>query len=303
MNINYEYYRVFYYVAVYKSFTKAALILHNNQPNITHTINRLESELNCKLFIRNTRGVKLTPDGEALFLHVKIAVEQFQQGEEKITQNSGLEHGSISISASETALNVYLLTRLKDFHMDSPGIRLRISNHSTPQAVSAVKNGEVDFAVVTTPAVIEPPLKKIILSDFREILIGGRNFTALSSQDLTLSELQNYPFISLGRNTMTYNFYNEWFLENHLKFHPDTEVATTDQILSLVKHELGLGFLPEPMAEASLRHKEIVSIRLRESVPLRHVCLIYDPKRPLSRAAQELKQLILADASHRNSVN
>ena len=40
-----------------------------------------------------------------------------------------LEHGAISISATETALNIYLAEKLRAFHTDYPGIRLRISNH------------------------------------------------------------------------------------------------------------------------------------------------------------------------------
>lgn len=40
-----DYYRIFYYVAKYKSFSKAARMLDNNQPNITRCMNILESEL------------------------------------------------------------------------------------------------------------------------------------------------------------------------------------------------------------------------------------------------------------------
>ena len=42
--ITYDYYRIFYYVVQYKSFTKAAEALHNNQPNITRCMNNLEAE-------------------------------------------------------------------------------------------------------------------------------------------------------------------------------------------------------------------------------------------------------------------
>ena len=48
--ITYDYYRIFYFVAQYHSFTKAAEILKNNQPNITRCMNNLESELGCKTF-------------------------------------------------------------------------------------------------------------------------------------------------------------------------------------------------------------------------------------------------------------
>ena len=49
----FDYYRIFYFVAKYKSFSKAAKILHNNQPNITRCMNIMESELGCTLFIRS----------------------------------------------------------------------------------------------------------------------------------------------------------------------------------------------------------------------------------------------------------
>ena len=65
--ISYDYYRIFYYVAQYKSFTKAAQMLDNNQPNITRCMNNLESEIGCKLFIRSNRGISL-PDVNSLLL-------------------------------------------------------------------------------------------------------------------------------------------------------------------------------------------------------------------------------------------
>ena len=47
MYVDWEYYKIFYYVAKYQNFTKAARVLGNNQPNITHSMNRLESQLNA----------------------------------------------------------------------------------------------------------------------------------------------------------------------------------------------------------------------------------------------------------------
>lgn len=56
MNISYDYYRIFYYVAKYKSFTLAAQALLASQPNITRTVKCLETALGCTLFIRSNRG-------------------------------------------------------------------------------------------------------------------------------------------------------------------------------------------------------------------------------------------------------
>ena len=73
MYVDWEYYKIFYYVAKYQNFTKAARVLGNNQPNITHSMNRLESQLNCVLFTRSNRGVTLTPEGEMLYSRIASA--------------------------------------------------------------------------------------------------------------------------------------------------------------------------------------------------------------------------------------
>lgn len=295
MNVNFEYYKIFYYVAKYQNFTKAAQALENSQPNITRAMNCLEQQLNCTLFVRTNRGAQLTPEGEKLFTYVSAAMSQLLAAEEELADSTGLLHGSVSIGASETALNIYLLDRLKNFHMEYPGIRIKIYNHSTPEAVHAVKSGKIDFAVVTTPVEAETPLKQVLLEPFQEILVGGKTFTALGSQRLSLAELEKYPLICLGRETMTYHFYQQLFLKYGLELMPDTEVATTDQILPLVKSELGLAFLPESMAEDAIRRREIVRIDLQETIPKRNICMVYDSRHPLSAAAKKLRNSVVGE--------
>ena len=86
----YDYYRIFYHVAQQHSFTKAAEVLHNNQPNITRCMNNLETELGCHLFVRSNRGVSLTPEGQKLFNHVAIAFEQLELGETELKRDQSL---------------------------------------------------------------------------------------------------------------------------------------------------------------------------------------------------------------------
>ena len=97
--------------------------------------------------------------------------------------------------------------------------------------------------------------------------MGGKTFTALASRRLTLKELSCYPLISLGDESMTRSFYRQFFLDHDAVLRPDTEAATTDQMLTLVKSELGLAFVPEPMAKELLARGEIVELHLQEIIP------------------------------------
>jgi len=180
--VSFEYYRFFYFVAQYKSFTKAAEILNNNQPNITRCMNILENELECKLFVRSNRGVTLTPEGEKLFQHVAIAYEQLSTAESELKKDKSLESGLITIGASETALRLLLLDRLETFHAQYPGVRLKISNFSTPQSIQALENGLADISVVTTPLKLKKSMRHYTLASFREILLAGPKYADFSSK-------------------------------------------------------------------------------------------------------------------------
>lgn len=173
-----------------------------------------------------------------------------------------------------------------------PKVRLKIYNYSTPQAIEAVKSGKIDFAVVSTPVKVKSPLEKTILCSFKEILIGGTDFEHIKDDNISLKNLKDYPLISLGQETTTYDFYNKIFLKYGIELNPDTEVATTDQIIPLVKSDLGMAFVPEPMARESIEKNEIVEISLKEKIPNREICIVHDCQHPLNSAARKLKNEI-----------
>ena len=143
-----------------------------------------------------------------------------------------------------------------------------------------------------TPSTEVLDLKLVELKSFYEVLVGGRTFTALASQSLTLKELSNYPLISLSDESMTRSFYRQFFLDHDAVLRPDTEAATTDQMLTLVKSELGLAFVPEPMAKDLLARGELVQLHLQEIIPTRSICLVYDHHRPLNTAARKFQQMM-----------
>ena len=79
MYANYDYYRIFYYVARYGGVSQAAKVLSADQPNLTRAVKNLESALGCPLFARSRRGMTLTPEGEKLYAHVRIAFEHIER--------------------------------------------------------------------------------------------------------------------------------------------------------------------------------------------------------------------------------
>lgn len=295
MDVNYEYYRIFYYVAKYKNITQASKALHSNQPNISRAMKLLESEVGCSLFIRSNRGTSLTPEGKKLYSHVKIAVEQFQIAENEIAESISMQDGCVTVGASETALRMLLLPVLRFFKKDYPRIHIRILNHLTMQAVESVKSGGVDFAVVATPPNIEKPLVSHPILQFRDVLIGGPSYAEFKDRVLTLEELADFPLICLGEDTMTYQFYEDFYHSHGQILQPELQAATTDQILPMIENDLGIGYMPEIFARDAIEKGVVNQLSLAEEIPSRQICFVENEQYPLSIAANELKSLLMGE--------
>ena len=295
MNISYDHYRIFYYVSKYKSFTRAAEILYNNQPNLTRAVKNLEKELGCTLFERTNKGVRLTEDGQKLYEHISLAFEHIQAGEEAISLKRSLQNGIVSIGASEIALRCYLLPILDRYHRLYEGVRIKILNVSTPQALKMLDSKLIDLAVITTPLDSEGRFVEKHLKAFREVPVCGKVLgdLLLSDNCTKIEHLSRYPIISLGPRTATFDFYSELFTKHNCRFEPDVEAATTDQILPLVEHNLGVGFVPEELLMDERESSSVTRICLEDDIPERAICLVKKKNHSLPLPAKEMEKMIL----------
>ena len=153
MDINYELYKVFYYVATFKSFSEASKKLFISQSAVSQSIKTLETKLNQTLFIRSTKKVQLTPEGEILFRNIEPAVNFIQRGEMQLL-DSALTGGQIRIGASDTICRYFLVSYIERLHSEFPNVHIKVTNATSIRCVELLQNGLVDFIVVNYPTPI-----------------------------------------------------------------------------------------------------------------------------------------------------
>ena len=200
------------------------------------------------------------------------------------------------IAATEIALHVFLLPVLSRFRGRYPGVHIRLFNGSTPAAIDELKNGLADLAFVTSPIDMTDKLRSTPLTDVQEIAVCGSAYRSLTGSPVTLEALAEYPMISLGADGSAYRLYRQFFAENHVPFEPDIEAATADQILPMVKANLGIGFVPASFPSEEDWGHSIYRIDLTEKIPLRKVCMVESTQHPAAAAVRELKSICLAQA-------
>lgn len=302
MEMNWELCRIFYQVARCRNFSRAAAVLFTSQPAVSRAMATLERELGCRLFIRNRRGVELTPEGRLFYAHVAAGRAQFRRGREELEQAVGLQSGSITLGASGTALHYWLLPRLNRFHAQYPGVKLHLFEGTSRQVVGEVISGAIDFAVAAVPDGSFRALKVTCLSTFRDVFVASSAFDELRDKVVTLEEIMRHPFICHRQGTLTYEFLEHQCKARGVDFAPDMEPGSTPLVLELVRHGLGIGFLPEPGARAALAAGEVFALRLDRETPPRSISLLEYDSHSLSTAARRLRDMLVEDGDKEKNV-
>lgn len=292
MTANLEYYKVFYYVAKTGSFTVAARELSVSQSAVSQSVKQLEIALNTTLFRRIAKGVALTKEGELLFSYVAKGYEQIEAGEKKLEQMLNLELGEIRIGASDMTLQFYLLPYLEKFHEQFPKVKVTVTNGPTPETLEFLKEGKIDFGVVSTPFNEAEGLEIKRVKEISDTFVAGRKFIPYKNRMLDFKELEKLPLISLERTTSTRIYMDHFLKESGVTLNPEFELATSDMIVQFALRNLGIGCVVKDFAKEQLENGKLFELRFNKMIPKRHFCVVTDKRSGLSAAAMEMMRIL-----------
>ncbi len=292
MTENLEYYKVFYYVAKLGSLTAAAQELSVSQPAVSQAIKHLEQALETRLFMRASRGIRLTSEGQVLFEHVKEGYEQILLGEKKLTAMLQLDYGEVRIGASDMTLKYYLLPLLEKYHERYPGVKVLVTNAPTPETLNLLRQGKIDFGVVSTPFAQVQGMTVIMVRELEDVFVGGRKFIQYKNRMLDLQELERLPIISLEGNTSTGKYMSDFLRQNGVEPHSEFELATSDMIVQFALRNLGIGSVVRDFAQEYLDDGRLFELRFNKIIPKRQICVVTDEKTYISGAAKALLEMV-----------
>lgn len=140
------------FIAVHEAqgFTRAAEQLHLTQSAVSHQIRRLEELVGRPLFLRTTRSLRLTADGED-FLRLAQRILQAQEALARHFRSSPIE-GTVRFGVPESFMHEGLPQLLRQFSRSCPRVRLEVSVGLTLDLGAMVRERELDLAVVVSPA-------------------------------------------------------------------------------------------------------------------------------------------------------
>ncbi len=290
MDINYELYKVFYYVASSLSFSEASKQLFISQSAVSQSIKTLEKKLDQPLFIRSTKKVQLTPAGKMLLKHIEPAMNLIRRGESQLLDSQSLGLGQLHIGASDTICRYLLVPYLQKFHKLFPKVPIKVTNATSLACVDLLEQGKVDMIVTNFPnARLNASYVQKTVWEFRDVFIANPAYFALP-KELSLAKLNEHPILMLSRQTTTSDYLHNLFLQHQMELIPEVELSSNDLLIDLARIGLGIALVPDYCLKPN--EKDLLRINIAETMPSRQIVAAANPTIPANGSTQEFMNLL-----------
>ena len=291
MDINYELYKVFYHVAATLSFSEASKQLFISQSAVSQSIKVLEKKLNQTLFIRSTKKVQLTPEGEILLKHVEPAINLIQKGENQLLEANTLNGGQLRIGASDTICRYYLIPYLNRFHKAYPNVHIKVTNQTSIECAHLLENGQVDFIITNYPnSGLSNSQNVRVINEFHDVFVANQEYFPRKGETVSLQKLQTYPILMLDRKSTTSEFLHHMFQREQLDLVPEIELSSNDLLIDLARIGLGIAFVPDFCIPEN--DKDLFIVKLTEKMPARQMIVAYNESLPVSQASKQFMDMM-----------
>lgn len=285
MDINYELYKVFYHVASTLSFSEASKQLFISQSAVSQSIKTLERKLDQTLFIRSTKHVQLTPEGEILLRHIEPAMHFIRRGEAQLL-DAAATGGQIRIGASDTICRYFLVPYLERFHRDFPSAHIKVINQTSIKCVELLETGQVDLIVTNYPNQYLSNVSSIKkIRTFKDVFIANKSFEQLKGQKLSYEQLSKYPILMLDKRSTTSEFLHRLFQQHHLDLVPEIELTSNDLLIDLARIGLGIAFIPDFCIQEP--NDDLFIVETEEELPTMELVIAHNEQIPLTKASEE----------------
>jgi len=293
MNNDLELYRVFYTVAKCGNISQAATELYISQPAVSKSIKKLETLTGITLFLRNSRGVKLTNEGVIFFDYIERAIKEISVGEEVLDKLKKREYGIIKLGVSTTLCKYYLIPRLKQFIDEYLNIQIKIINKTTFETIKLVEEGLIDFGLVSVPFDSDS-YNFIELATLQDTFVASKEYLKPFGIIKPNEVFSKCSFMLLESDNIARRYIDAYFLKNDILVKPEIEVSNMDLLIEFAKIGLGVTVVIKDFIGKELSEGSLIEIPVTPQISKRTIGIISHKKIPLSIAAQTFLSFIEA---------
>jgi DNA-binding transcriptional LysR family regulator len=249
------------------SFSRAADVLYVSQPAVTARIQALERDLGTRLFVRSSRGMRLTDAGEVFWPYAERALRTLDDGRDALADIGSARAGRLAVGAA-SPVSVYLLpAALKRFVARHPKVTVAVRTGHAEQVLELVLAAEVQMAINRT--IDHPEIQATRLYDDTLVLVVAPHHPFAQRDAVELAEVARERLISFDRASSYHELARTPPAYADLAVGSVMELDSAEAAKRMMEEGLGVAILPSMAVARELRSGALTVVDIADAPPVR----------------------------------
>ncbi|AFM39512.1 transcriptional regulator [Desulfosporosinus acidiphilus SJ4] len=284
--------KTFVTVVELKKFSHSAEGLFLSNPGVRSQIESLEQELDTKFFNSSSTHLELTQEGEIYYKYAKQIINLQDRAKEEIKNLSNMVSGSLKVGGSYTIGEYILPFAVTEFAVHYPGVEIETSIANTEEIIQAVRNNQLDIALVEGEVNHTDIRIHSIMED--ELILVVPNQHPLAKLPIATSEhLQNQVWILRESGSGTRAFSDKLIKEWGINVRKSYIFGSGQAVKQAVTAGLGIALVSRWIVRKELNAKELKSLRIKGKRLTRSFYLIEPKEHETSEVMEAFTEQIL----------
>jgi DNA-binding transcriptional LysR family regulator len=270
-------------IANVHSIRKAAKNLNLTTSAVSHSLKRLEEDLGCKLFDRDTRSITLTYAGQRLKSLANELMGSLTQARNLVSEWGEVHQKTLRIGASPVACQHILPMALRELKESFPGMNIQILIGTSYQLAEYIEDNKVDLAIYPANEDSNKRHKILIGTDTLEFIVNPLHPWAQGGQ-ADISGIEAQRVIVTESKSYTFDLISTYFRSYQKSLTPFIEISNEEVIKRLVELDIGIGILPNWAIKNEIANGTLVRFPLGRRKLTRRWIIAHKESRELSFA-------------------
>ena len=285
--------RLFNEVARLSSITRAAEATHLSLAAASARIKGLEARARMPLLLREARGVRLTPAGEAMLHHARALLRQTEQLRGDLHEYARGLRGQVRVFANTTAVTDILPAVLPAFLQANPKVNVELQEMGNSEIARGVRDGRADLGIVSD-RVDGFGLQAVHFATDRLVLVVPRGHRFARRRRIAFAETLEEDHVGMRAGSTLQGFLAEVTHALGRPLRLRVQLASFDAVCRMVAAGVGVGVVPASSAQRSLGPLELVEVELTDAWRVRERYVLMREGEAVPAFAQALVDALIA---------
>lgn len=281
-------------VAESNSVTKGAAACHLSAPAASARIRNLEDGIGTRLFHRTSKGVSLTPSGQAFVLHARQVLAQVERLRGELAEYAHGIKGHLRVFANTTALE-FLPAVLRSYLQAHPDVSIDLRERASHDIVRAVGEGQTDVGIVAGTVRTED-LQVIPYRSDTLVLVVPRGHPLARRPAVAFADTLHLDYVGLHESSAIHAFLQQACAGSGRSIKLRIQVGNFEAACRMIEAGIGVGMMPRSAAERHAQTMAIAIVPLADGWALRELKICVRRLAALRPYARDLVDLLVEDA-------